>query len=241
MRNLSLQILSLVFLRTYLVFAAFNMRGLQNVGFMYIMEPGLKAIHSGQPALRRARGRYVRHYNCHPFWTPFVAGMYLRAEDDMTKGILPEQSFATVKETAANTLSAIGDSVFGGTLLVTWGLLCGFLVIGGQEGAALAVSGLLFAGLQFFKLCSFVAGIQYGLSALFWLKRLDLINWGDRFKLVNAFLLLLILAQLAPKDEHPGLWALAVACAALAAWLTAKHIPRTLLALTATSVMLLLG
>lgn len=240
MRNLSPRILLLVFLRTYLVFAAYNMRGLQNVGFMYVMEPGLKAIHGGdRAALRQARGRYVRHYNCHPFCTPFLAGMYLRTEGDMAKGLLPEHSFAAVKDTAAYTLSAIGDSVFGGTLLVTWGLLCCFLVIGGQSGAALAVTGLLFLGLQFFKFCAFVTGFQYGLTALFWLKRLDLINWGDRFKLLNAFLLLLLLAQLVPEDEHPGLWALAVICATLAAWLTAKHIPRTLLALAATAAILL--
>lgn len=239
MRNIPNTALVLVFLRTYLVGAAYNMRGLQNVGFMYAMEPALAAIHKEPEALRTARGRYVRHFNCHPFWTPLVAGMYLRAEYDMAGGTMAPKAFASVKDTAANTLSAIGDSVFGGTLLVTWGLLCGFLIIGDQYGTAIAISVMLFTGLQFFKLCTYAAGVHYGLIALFWLRKFDLINWGDRFKLVNALLLLLILAQLVPQSDHPGLWVLAVVYATLAAFLTARHVPRTLLALVATSVMLL--
>ncbi|MDL2210509.1 PTS system mannose/fructose/sorbose family transporter subunit IID [Desulfovibrio sp. OttesenSCG-928-O18] len=240
MRNISHPTLLLVFLRTYMVGAAFNMRGLQNVGFIHAIEPGLKAIHHDPAALRKARNRYVRHYNCHPYWTPLVAGMFLRTESDIAEGRMTAEAFNSIRDTAANTLSALGDSVVGGTILVTWALATAFLIIGNQVGAAVVFTLAALGTLQIFKLCVFVAGLRYGLTALFWLRRWDLINWGDRIKLCNALLLLFILAQCIPKDTHPGWWMPAVACSIFAAWLTARlHVPRTLLALLATMTLVL--
>ncbi len=209
--------LMLVFLRTYLVGAAFNMRGLQNVGFMYVMDPGLAAIHGDAAELRKARNRYARHYNCHPYWTPLVAGMLLHAEAEIAGGRLSPATLGTIKDTAVNTLSALGDSLFGGTLLVTWALAMAVMFANGWSEAALAVSLALFAGLQVFKLCTFIAGVRYGLSALFWLRRWDLINWADRMKMINALLLLLFLIVCVPEGENAVLWAFAVICIMLAA------------------------
>ncbi|MCC8194059.1 MAG: PTS system mannose/fructose/sorbose family transporter subunit IID [Deltaproteobacteria bacterium] len=231
----------LVFLRTYLVGAAFNMRGLQNVGFMYAMDPALAAIHRDPGELRKARNRYARHYNCHPYWTPLVAGMLLHTESEIANGRMSPEVFASIKDTAVNTLSALGDSVFGGTLLVTWALAMASLIISGHAWVALASSAALFVALQLFKLGIFIAGVRFGLTALFWMRRWGLINWGDRLKIVNAFLLLLFLLLCLPEKDDPALWGLAVVCIILAAWLTARlHIPRALLALAATTAVLLL-
>jgi len=231
----------LVFLRTYLIGAAFNMRGLQNVGFIHAMDPGLAAIHQNPRELRKARNRYVRHYNCHPYWTPLVAGMLLHTEMEISKGRMSPETFATIKDTAVNTLSALGDSVFGGTLLVTWALAMGTMIISGYAGFALASSIVLFLALQLFKLGIFIAGFRFGLAALFRLRRWDLINWGERLKIVNTFLLLLFLVICLPEKHAPSLWGLAIVGIILAAWLAARlHIPRALLALVATIAVLLL-
>ena len=241
MRNVQYATFLLVFLRTYLVGAAFNMRGLQNVGFMYAMDPGLALIHRDQDSLRKARHRYARHYNCHPFWTPLVAGMLLNVEDQIAKGRMAPETFATIKDTAVNTLSALGDSVFGGTLLVTWGLSMAALIFADHATVALTVSAALFLALQLFKLGIFIAGLRFGLGALFWLRRWNLINWGDRLKIGNALLLLLVLALILPETDRPALWLAAIIAVTLAAWLTAWiHIPRALLALVVTTCMLLL-
>ncbi len=232
----------LVFLRTYLVGAAFNMRGLQNVGFMYVMDPGLAAIHRDPAELRKARHRYARHYNCHPYWTPLVAGMLLHAEREIAKGGMSSAVFGPIKDAAVNTLSAFGDSVFGGTLLVTWALVMSALIIGDHAEAALVVSVALFLALQAFKFATFVAGVRYGFSILFRLRRLDLINWGDRLKIINALLLLLLLALCVPGKDSPAVWALTVLCITLAAWITTRlHVPRALLALAGTTAILFLG
>lgn len=229
-----------VLMRTYLVNSAYNMRGLQNVGFIYAMEPGLRAIHADPAELRKARGRYVRHHNCHPFWTPFLAGIFLRTESDIAAGRMAPTTYTAIKDTATNTLSALGDSVFGGTLLVTWALACTALILGSHPDVAVACSVLLFLTLQVFKACTFAVGLRFGFSSLIWLRRWDLINWGDRFKEVNALVLLFVLAQCIPHDTTPVLWGAAVSCAILGAWLTAQlHVPRTLLALLATTGLLL--
>ena len=231
-----------VFLRTYLVGAAFNMRGLQNVGFMYAVDPALSVIHQNAPALRQARNRYVRHYNCHPYWTPLVAGMLLHTEAEIAKGRLSPEAFATIKDTAINTLSALGDSVFGGTLLVTWALVMAAMIVSGHAGFALVSSILLFLSLQLFKLATFIAGVRFGLSALFRMRRWNLINWGDRLKVCNVFLLLFFLLICLQEKDRPIFWALAMTCTIVAAWLTARlHIPRELLALAVAVAVLLMG
>ena len=241
MRNIPHATFLRIFLRTYLVGAAFNVRGLQNVGFMFAMDPGLALIHQDPAELRKARSRYARHYNCHPYWTPLVAGMLLHAESEIASGRMAPSTFDAIKDTAVNTLSALGDSVFGGTLLVTWALAMACCIAGGHAGIALAASIALFCALQVFKLGIFIAGLRYGLSALFWLRRWDLINWGERLKMGNALLLLLFLVICLPERETPALWGLSIVCIILAAWLTARlHVPRALLALAAATAILLL-
>ena len=232
MRNIPTRVLLRIFLRTFFIGAAYNMRGLQNVGFMYAMAPGLAAIHATPQACKQAMSRYVRNHNCHPFWTPLIAGMFLRTEAEIANGRMAETSFTLLKDTAANTLSAIGDSVFGGTALATWGLVCALLLAVNMPLAAAALTLFLFVALLLFKAATFAAGLRYGLSALLWLRRWDLINRGDWLKIVNAALLLLLLALLVPQKEQPALWAAAVCGTVLAAWLVGRaHIPRTALAL----------
>ena len=228
-----------IFLRSYLVGAAYNMRGLQNVGFIYALDPGLALIHKDPEQLSEARGRYIRHHNCHPFWAPLLVGVFLRSETDIAQGKLPAATFTALKDTATNTLSALGDSVFGGTMLVTWALTCALLIALDQPGAAMATTVVLFLGLQFFKLCTFAAGLRYGLAVLLWLRRWDMINWGDRLKMVNALLLALFLVHAAPQDLPRPLWGLIVGPFCVAAWLSGRfHVSRMLVALTVLGLII---
>ncbi len=228
-----------IFLRTYLVGAVYNARGLQSIGFIYALEPGLAAIHDDPEKLSEARGRYIQHHNCHPFWAPLLAGIFLRAETDIAQGRLAPSVLTNLKDTATNTLSALGDSVFGGTMLVTWALACAVLIAAGQTGAAAWLSGFLFLALQFFKICTFAAGLRYGLSALLWLRRWDLINWGDKLKMINALLLALFLAQLVPPDKLMLPYAATICALCLAAWLTGRlHLSRIIIALAAMAAMI---
>jgi PTS system mannose-specific IID component len=199
------------FLRTYMVGAAFNTRGMQNVGLIFAMEPGLRAVYPDARARQRARKRYLSHYNTHMFWTPLLVGIFLSLEDKISRGLFPPQVLESVKNTTVYTLSAIGDSVFGGTLLVFWSLSTVAMYLTGLESLALVWAVVWFAALHVFKLGTFIVGYREGLKFLTRLKRWNLINWGRRLKMVNAALLSVVLYLVWPAPQFPLLWVGAVA------------------------------
>jgi PTS system mannose-specific IID component len=187
---LDTRILLQVFLRTYLVGATFNTRGMQNVGLAFIMEPGLRALYAADPAaLKRARGRYLKHYNTHPYWTPLLAGIFLAMERKIALGMLPADILPKLRSTTVYTLSALGDSFFGGSFLVMWSLVGVNLAAANRIGILACWVLLCLAALQFFKMFTFGRGYAQGLAFLQRLKSWGLIDWGQRLKLVNGVLL----------------------------------------------------
>ena len=224
-------------LRTYLIGASFNTRGLQNIGIVYALEPGLRAIHRDPRACRDARKRYLRHFNTHPFWTPLLVGVFLSLEGNIARKTFPPELLASVKDTTVYTLSAIGDSVFGGSLLVFWSLVSCTLVVSGHEMAAALFTLSLFLGLQAFKALTFIAGLREGLKVLQRLKQWDLINWGDRIKMCNGLLLVVLLWRVWPHPAHGLPWGIACIMLSVAALMVGRfHISRIFLAACALAV-----
>lgn len=218
-------------LRTYLIGASFNTRGLQNIGIVYALEPGLRAIHQDPRACRDARKRYLRHFNTHPFWTPLLVGVFLSLEGNIARKTFPPELLTSVKDTTVYTLSAIGDSVFGGSLLVFWSLVSCTLVVSGHEMAAALFTLSLFLGLQAFKALTFIAGLREGLKVLQRLKQWDLINWGDRIKMCNGLLLVVLLWRVWPHPAHGLPWGIACIMLSVAALMVGRfHISRIFLA-----------
>lgn len=198
--NVDKRILLQIFLRTYFVGATFNTKGMQNIGFFYVMEPGLHALFGHDPlALKRARTRYLKHYNTHPFWTPLLAGIFFSMEQKIAAGLLPAKVLSELRLTTIYTLSALGDSFFGGSFLVMWSLLSvNLAALGWYWSLALWLIFCLL-GLQIFKIYTFARGYAQGLSFLQRLKSWDLINWGQRIKMVNGVLLALFFVQITPQ------------------------------------------
>lgn len=230
------RILLLCFLRSYLVGAAFNTRGHQNIGIVFAMEPGLRAIYPDPRARREARKRYLRHFHTHPFWAPLLVGTFLSLEARIARGAFPVEVLRSLKDTTAYTLSAIGDSVFGGSMLVFWSLTTCALMVSGDNGAAFLWSLVLFVALQVFKLFTFAAGLREGLKVLQRLRQWDLINWGEKLKLCNAAVLVGFLWLIWPHHHAPR-WTLSALLLMLAAWLIGRfHISRIFLAGCAIAV-----
>ncbi len=201
------RVLLRVFLRTYLVGSAFNTKGMQNVGLSFIMEPALHSLYGNDlSALRKARSRYLKHYNTHPFWTPLLVGIFLSMEKKIAAGLLPPDLLSKLRSTTVYTLSGLGDSFFGGSFLVLWSLVGMNLAV--REHAALLgawmVSCLIV--LQIFKAYTFGRGYAQGLAFLQRLKSWNLIDWGTRIKLANGVLLALFALAILP---DVGTWRLA--------------------------------
>lgn len=201
------------FMRCYLVGAGFNTRGMQNIGLMYAMQPGLRAIHPDPKARKAAQKRYVRHYQSHPFWTPCLVGILLHVENAIASEKFPPKMLTKVKDTTAYTLSAIGDSVFAGSLLIFWALLTICLLLTGLHATALTISLAFLLGLQVFRAYTFWGGVRHGFTFLEQLKRWDLINWGRRVKYANAALLVWLWTLIWPRPYQ--WWELLVGVGAL--------------------------
>jgi PTS system mannose-specific IID component len=186
---LDTRILLQVFLRTYLVGATFNTRGMQNVGLAFIMEPGLRALYAADPAaLKRARGRYLKHYNTHPYWTPLLAGIFLAMERKIALGMLPADILPKLRSTTVYTLSALGDSFFGGSFLVMWSLVGVNLAAANRIGILACWVLLCLAALQFFKMFTFGRGYAQGLAFLHRLKSGGRTDWGQPLQLAHGVL-----------------------------------------------------
>ena len=231
--------------RTWLVGAVMTTRGMQHLGLLYVLDPGLKALHQDAAALRDARTRYLAHVNTHPFMAPLFTGMLLALEKQVALGHMGAQGMDILARTMATTLSALGDSFFSGTLLVFWALTATLCVMQGYTAVAAAGTGLLFALLLAFRIWTFFLGLRHGIAALQRVKQMDLINWGDRLKMVNALLLALTLWDMA-ELAVPAFWwgnffwgLLCLVCGSLL--INRAQIPRLLLLALVLAALCLTG
>ena len=203
---MDLRVLLQIFLRTYLVGATFNTKGMQNVGLAYIMDPGLFALYKNDAkALRKARARYLKHYNTHPFWTPLLVGIFLSMEKKIAAGVLPANLLAKLRGTTVYTLSALGDSFFGGSFLVFWALVGVNLVVRHEFFWLGTWMLLCLVGLHAFKAYTFSRGYAQGLAFLQRLKSWNLIDVGTRLKWCNGLLIAVFATYILPGN---GVWPL---------------------------------
>jgi PTS system mannose-specific IID component len=203
---LNAKILIQTYLRCYFVGAAFNTRGLQTIGLATAMEPGLAALYPDPAERRQAWKRYLKIYNTHPFWTPFLVGVFLALEARIARKQFPDAMLDQVKSTVVFTLSAVGDSFFGGSLTVFWALGTACLLTAGQMWTAFGLGLALFLALNVFKLGTFILGYRQGFAALTRIRTWDLVNWGRRLKVLNAALLVTLWVLVWPRDMDPLGW-----------------------------------
>lgn len=218
--------------RTWLMGAAMTTRGMQNIGLIYALDPGLQAIYPQPQALSTARLRYAEHVNTHPLLAPLFVGILLAMEQQIAAGAGAPESITAIKNTAATTLSALGDSFFSGTVLVFWVFTVILLLQTGNNALAITLTVLLFLLQALFRAGTFCLGVRMGLGGLMVLRRMNLINHGEFLKLVNAVLLSLCIWSLFPAATHHDLWGpfgIGLAALGLAAFGVARlHLPRSI-------------
>ncbi|MDR1124529.1 MAG: PTS system mannose/fructose/sorbose family transporter subunit IID [Deltaproteobacteria bacterium] len=230
------------FARSNMPNAAYNLRGLQNLGFTWSMLPGLRDLYPKQADFVAACRRYAIFHNCHPFWGPYLTGAFLHTERSIAAGKIDPSRFGPIKEAMLNSLSAIGDSFFSGSLDTLFFML--LLVLTGLGCAGAACLFFLFWLLTALamKIFTFYLGLSRGFQAMALLRRFDLINWGDRLKRVSAFVLLAFLtfslrpwgrpgfSELARLAELAHAWFLPLSMLLLFGYLAARlHYSRSLL------------
>ncbi|MBI4386806.1 MAG: PTS system mannose/fructose/sorbose family transporter subunit IID [Elusimicrobia bacterium] len=100
-----------IFLRSLFLQACWNWERMQNFGFAFCVEPGLRRIYTGE-ALREARLRHLDTFNTQPYLAGMIAGVVLRMERVAANGDGRVERIETLKRALATALAAIGDVCF---------------------------------------------------------------------------------------------------------------------------------
>ncbi len=227
-------------MRTWSIGAAMSSHGMQRVGFLHAMDPALKELYSDACALQNARRRYLCHVRTHTVMASLLVGFCIALEKSICAGHMPSEHTEKLISTTATTLSAIGDSFFSATVLVCWALLCGLCIAHGSAAWVVGITALLLTLVIFFRIYTFYLSVNHGLYVLQSLRKMNLINWAERIKVINALLIVLFFLEISAGEnvfywgnEFWGLMSLLIA----ALIINRMHISRFFLVLSAFAIL----
>jgi mannose PTS system EIID component len=205
--NVSRATLLRTFFRSLFIQAAWNPRGMQNLGFASAMSPALADLHRGGEARIAAARRHLQLFNCHPYAAAAIVGGAVRLEEEVCKGVGSTQDVSSFKASLAPPFAALGDGFFwlalrpAAALLAALaqpfvGLWCVPLFLVVYDSIHLAVRGWLF-----------VAGYQKGAGILEILSRAHIPAATGALKMAAAILAGALAARgvlLASSPHRPG-------------------------------------
>jgi PTS system mannose-specific IID component len=211
-------VLARCFWRSLFLQAAWNRRGMQNLGFAYAIGPALAVLYP-EPARRRAAvARHLGFFNCHPYAAAAVLGGAIHHEERVAAGSEPEGAAVSYKATLQGPLAAIGDGFFWTALRPFFGALAALLAaLFGWPGvvASLSIYNAIHLTL---RMGLFRAGYRQGDAVVGAVARLSLPVMADRLRLGGAALCgvaVPVLALRGTASPPPGALVLAFAAAAL--------------------------
>jgi PTS system mannose-specific IID component len=111
-----------LFWRSMLIQAGWNFEGMQNLGFLYALEPGLARVHRDPESLKRAQMRHLGFFNTQPYMAGFALGACLGLEEDVARATADTDEASAVqrverlKRALGSALAALGDPFYWGVL-----------------------------------------------------------------------------------------------------------------------------
>ena len=111
-RRVSSATLAHVFLRSLFLQAAWNPRGMQNLGFADAIAPALDELYPEPAARAQATARHLEFFNCHPYMAAAILGGAVRLEERVASGEASPQSVSGFKSTLGPPFAALGDGFF---------------------------------------------------------------------------------------------------------------------------------
>jgi PTS system mannose-specific IID component len=219
-----------VFWRCLFLQAAWNRRGMQNLGFAYAIDPALRRLYADPRARSEALRRHLATFNCHPYTATAIVGGAIHHEELVAAGQELPGAPLEYKQVLQGPLAAVGDGFFWAGLRPFFGALAavGTLALGWPAlVAALLVYNALHLWLRW---TLFRAGYRSGDEVVLRLASLSLPAWAARLRDGGAVLAGAgagILALVA--TGRSGLVAGAVTLAAAAAGVAALRLRARLL------------
>lgn len=234
-----------MYFRSFLLQTSWNFDKLQNLGFFYMILPGLRSIY-GDEIPANVCLRHTGYFNTHPYFAPMVAGTTLRLETLSIAGEEPAVDAETYKNMVMAPLAAMGDALF-------WG---GVRPLAALIGLLIASQGSLWAPIVFlvlfnlphllFRGIGLILGYTQQLRAIETIQKCRLPDMAIRLKESTTVLIGVLCAYLSFKGcEHQDLSAawgfVLLPVVLLFAWLAHKGVTSLFLVLLTTSSLLLLA
>jgi PTS system mannose-specific IID component len=121
-----------VFWRCLFLQAAWNRRGMQNLGFAYAIDPALRRLYADPRARTEALRRHLVTFNCHPYTAAAIVGGAIHHEELVAAGLEPPGAPLEYKQVLQGPLAAVGDGFFWAGLRPFFGALAaaGTLAVG---------------------------------------------------------------------------------------------------------------
>jgi PTS system mannose-specific IID component len=234
-----------IYLRSFLLQASWNFEKLQNLGFYYMILPGLQNIY-GPDVPEDTRRQHTDYFNTHPYFAPLVAATTLRLEKDSCAGDGPAVDAETYKSMVMAPFAAMGDALFWGGVRPLAALIG--LLIASQGSLWAPVVFLLIFNLPhlFFRGAGLILGYVKELRAIETVQKCRLPDLAIRLKESTTILIGVLCAYLSFKGcEHQELSAVwgffTLPIVLLFAWLAHKGVSSLFLVLLTTSSLLVLA
>ncbi len=106
------RVLARCFFRSLLLQSAWNVRGMQNLGFAYAIWPALAALYPDPEARKAAVARHLEPFNTHPYMAEAILGGAIHHELRIAAGHLPPEHVGRFKQALAGPLAGLGDTFF---------------------------------------------------------------------------------------------------------------------------------
>lgn len=181
-------VLTRVFWRCLFLQAAWNRRGMQNLGFAYAIDPALRQLYADPAKRAEALTRHLRFFNCHPYMAAAIVGGAIHHEERVAAGQEPGTGPLQYKQTLQGPLAALGDGFFWTALRPFFGVLgaAGALLLGWPAIVAvvLAYNAIHFA----LRIRLFRAGYERGDGIVGEVARLELPVVAARLRAAGAVL-----------------------------------------------------
>jgi len=225
-----------VFMRSLLLQASWNPKGMQNLGLVYALYPALERIYPDPGKRREAVQRHLSFFNTHPYVAAAIVGGVLYHEERIAAGEEDPRRVTEFKGALMGPLAALGDGFFWLSLRPAVGALCAALVP--WLGAWAAVLFLVLYNVVHLTLRAqlFGMGLQLGDRLVEAVARARLPKRGARLRAVAAASAGAAAASLAftfgAQQGGVGGWLLAGGCLALGALsylLVARKVPTAVL------------
>ncbi|MGC4120232.1 MAG: PTS system mannose/fructose/sorbose family transporter subunit IID [Myxococcales bacterium] len=118
-----------VFLRSLFLQAAWNPKGMQNLGFAFALYPALAKLYPDPKELAEATERHLCCFNSHPYFAATIVGGALHHEERIARGEEPADAVNVYKQSLMGPLAALGDGFFWLSLRPACGALSSLLAL----------------------------------------------------------------------------------------------------------------